>query len=394
MKKIIFLVLALSCFQVLAQNKLEVDGRIQGMPVYISNNSSIMRIPYKQILTYTELNNRINLRWYPIDKLNFEAGIRNNYTFGSMIYQVNILSGNLYNKYITSEAGWLNLTKAWHEDANGVLYTNVDRLFANLELGKLNIKVGRQRINWGIGMVWQPNDIFNSFNYLNFNYPERPGSDAVRVQYYTSYTSSLDLAYKIDNQDKSSYAMKYSFNLWNYDLQIMGGVMNEDYYMAGLGWSGDIKGAGFSGEASYFKPITSGAGFKETVLVSISANYTFKNSLYINFSALYNSQGTTEKAGRGFFSLINNLTVLDYTKSKAELFGQISYSVTPLIRVDLSSILNPFDGSFYLGPSVNFSLTDNISFDLIAQTFFGKSGTEYGDFGQMYFGQLTWNFSN
>ncbi len=394
MKKIILLILIINSFQVLAQKKLEVDGRIQAMPTYIANSLSIMGIKCNQILTYTELNNRINLRWYPFDKLNFEVGIRNNYTFGNMIYQINILSDNLYNQYLISEKAWINLTKAWHEDANGVLYTNLDRLFANLEFGKLNIKVGRQRINWGVGMVWQPNDIFNSFNYLNFNYPERPGSDAVRVQYYTSYTSSLDFAYKIDNQERSSFALKYAFNKWDYDWQLIAGVMNQDYYMAGMAWSGDIKGAGFSGEASYFKPVTNGANFKETILASISANYTFSNSIYLNFSVLYNSQGTTEKAGRGFFSLINNLTVLDYTRSKAELFAQISYPVTPLINADLSSIINPFDGSFYLGPSVNFSLTDNISFDLIAQTFFGEKGTEYGDFGQMYFGQLTWNFSN
>ncbi len=397
MKKIIFLILIFNGFQAFAQKKLEIDGRIQGMPTYITlnkNNLSIMGINNNQILTYTELNNRINLRWYPINKLNLEAGIRNNYSFGNMIYQINCISNNLYNKYLISETGWVNLTKTWHEDINGVLYTNVDRLFANLELGKLNVKTGRQRINWGIGMVWQPNDIFNSFNYLNFNYPERPGSDAIRIQYYTGYTSGFDLAYKIDNQDRSSYAMKYAFNQWDYDWQAIAGVMNQDYYMAGLGWSGDIKGAGFSGEISYFKPITNDANFKETILVSISANYTFQNSLFINFSALYNSKGTTKKAGRGFFSMIDNITVLDYTLSKAEFFGQIAYPLTPLINIDLSSIVNPFDGSFYLGPSVRFSLTDNVSFNLIAQTFFGEKGTEYGDFGKMFFGQLTWNFSN
>ncbi len=397
MRRIVFIILILSGLQLLAQKKLEIDGRLQGMPVYMANNKSdlsLIGIESDQILTYTELNNRINLRWYPNNTLSFESGIRNNYTFGNMMYQVNKAANNLYNELLTIETGYLDLTKAWYEDANGVFYTNVDRLFTNVELGQFNVRVGRQRINWGIGMVWQPNDIFNSFNYLNFNYPERPGSDAIRVQYYTGYTSGFDVAYKIDNQERSTYALKYGFNQWNYDWQVMGGVMNQEYYAAGLGWSGDIKGAGFNGEATYYKPMTSDTSLKETVLATISFNYTFANSLYLNFSALYNSQGTTGKAGRGFFSLVDNITALDYTLSKGQLFGQVSYPLTPLITADISSIINPYDGSFYLGPAVNFSLSDDVSFYLIAQTFFGGRGTEYGDFGQMFFGQITWNFSN
>jgi hypothetical protein len=397
MRQIVFIVLILSALQSMAQKTLEIDGRLQGMPVYMANNKSdlsLIGIQSDQLLTYTELNNRINMRWYPINKLSFEAGIRNNYTFGNMLYQVNKAANNLYNELLTIETGYLNLTKTWYEDANGVFYTNVDRLFTTMEFGNLNVKLGRQRINWGIGMVWQPNDIFNSFNYLNFNYPERPGSDAIRLQYYTGYTSGFDAAYKIDSQNRSSYALKYALNHWNYDWQLMGGVMNQEYYVAGLGWSGDIRGAGFNGEASYFKPIAIDTELKETLLATVSLNYTFANSLFINFSALYNSQGTTGNAGRGFFSLIDNISALDYTLSKGQLFGQVSYPLTPLINADISSIINPFDGSFYLGPSIDFSLSDDVSFYVIAQTFFGAEGTEYGDFGQMFFGQISWNFSN
>lgn len=397
MKKLVLIILIFSGLQLTAQKKFEIDGRIEGMPVYMANNKSDLSaigISSDQIMTYTELNNRINLRWYPIDELSFEAGIRNNFTFGNMIYQTNIALDGAYNKLLVNDDGFLSLTKAWSEGNNGVFYTNMDRLFASLELGKFNAKIGRQRINWGVNMVWQPNDIFNTFNYLNFNYPERPGSDAIRVQYYTGYTSNLDVAYKIDHKERSTYAARYAFNHWNYDWQVMGGVMNQEYYVAGLGWSGDIKGAGFSGEASYYAPMITDTAFKETLMATISFNYTFSNSLYIHTSFLYNSRGTKGKAGRGFFTIIDNISALDYTLSKGQIFAQISYPLTPLIQLDMSGILNPFDGSFYLGPSVNFSLTEDVSLYLIAQTFFGESGSEYGDFGQMYFARISWSFSN
>lgn len=397
MKELITVFLIIMSLSLMAQKKFEIDGRIEGMPVYMANNKSDLSsigISSDQIMTYTELNNRINLRWYPINELNFEAGIRNNFTFGNMVYQTNIALDGAYNKLLVNDDGYLNLTKAWSEGNNGVFYTNMDRLFASLELGKFNAKIGRQRINWGVNMVWQPNDIFNTFNYLNFNYPERPGSDAIRVQYYTGYTSSLDVAYKIDHKERSTYAARYVFNHWNYDWQLMGGVMNQEYYVTGLGWSGDIKGAGFSGEASYYSPMINDTSFKETLIATISLNYTFSNSLYIHSSYLYNSQGTTGKAGRGFFMMMDNISALDYTLSKGQVFAQVSYPLTPLIQLDMSGIMNPYDGSFYLGPSVNFSLTEDVSLYLIAQTFFGDGETEYGDFGQMYFARLSWAFSN
>lgn len=397
MKKLILILFILTSLQSWAQKKFEIDGRIEGMPVYMANNQSDLSqigIGSDQMLTYTELNNRINFRWYPTQALSFELGMRNNATFGNMIYQTNYALNNAYNKLLTNDDGYVNLTKTWAEGPNGVFYTHLDRLFAALEMGKFNVRVGRQRINWGVNMVWQPNDLFNTFNYLNFNYPERPGSDAIRVQYYTGFTSSLDVAYKIDQQERSTYAGRFAFNQWNYDWQVMAGVMNQEYYVAGLGWSGDIKGAGFSGEASYYSPMINDTSFKETLLATISFNYNFANSLYLHASYLYNSQGTTGKAGRGFFVMMDNITALDYTLSMGQVFAQISYPLTPLIQLDMSGIMNPYDGSFYLGPSVNFSLTEDISLFLIAQTFFGDSGSEYGDYGQMYFARISWNFSN
>lgn len=397
MKKVIIFLLLLWAFNSQAQKKIEIDGRIEGMPVYMANNKSDLSaigISSDQIMTYTELNNRINLRWYPIDELSFEAGIRNNFTFGNMIYQTNIALDGAYNKLLVNDDGYMNLSKAWTEGNNGVFYSNMDRLFASLELGKFNAKIGRQRINWGVNMVWQPNDIFNTFNYLNFNYPERPGSDAIRVQYYTGYTSSLDVAYKIDHEERSTYAARYVFNQWNYDWQLMGGVMNQEYYVAGLGWAGSIKGAGFSGEASYYSPMISDTAFQKTLIATVSFNYTFSKGLFLHTSLLYNSNGSTGKAGRGFFVMMDNISALDYTLSMAQVFAQVSYPLTPLIKIDMSGIINPFDGSFYLGPSVDFSLTEDVSLYFIAQTFFGEPGSEYGDYGQMYFARISWAFSN
>ncbi len=276
---------------------------------------------------------------------------------------------------------------------------------------KFELTIGRQRINWGTNLVWNPNDIFNAFNYFDFNYIERPGSDAVLLEYYTGDFSSIQLAGKlnyrqelidsitIDKKLSLTAAALYKFNRWSYDFQFFGGMMQTDV-TAGLGWSGSIGGAGFTGEASWFRDIDNFADTTGVVVASISANYIFKNQLMANFSVIYNSNGSTGDAyanstgALGSLSTLfsSSLNVKNLTPSRFDIFAQLSYPATPLINVSLSIMFNPYDKSSYIGPSANISLTDNISLMLVGQLFYGNILTEFGDFGQMYFLDLKWNF--
>ncbi|MDA3905700.1 MAG: hypothetical protein PF484_06460 [Bacteroidales bacterium] len=392
---ILLLLLLFATLSTFAQSKFTIDGRVEGMPVFWKlqgEDLSAIGMDAEKLYSYSSLNNRLNLNWYASDKIHFQMGVRTSYVFGDLVYEINSKLDGLYNNMNTEDPGWMNLTHAWHEDNNGVLFSNIDRLFFQYNGEKVSLTIGRQRINWGINMVWQPNDIFNSFNYLDFNYPERPGSDAVRFQYFTGMTSSLELAYKIDGKDQSTFAAKYAFNQWNYDFQFMGGMMNDEYWVGGFGFSGNIGGAGFNGEASYYFPKSDIPNLNEALIASLGANYMFKNSLFINVGGLLNSAGSTEKVSRSMFTMMENISALDYTQSMAALFASASYPITPLINLDFSGMMNPFDGSFYIGPSLNFSLSDNVSLYFIAQTFWGEEGSEYGDIGQMYFSRLQWNF--
>ncbi len=169
---------------------------------------------------------------------------------------------------------------------------------------------------------------------------------------------------------------------------------------AGLGWSGNIGGAGFTGEVSWFRDAENFVDTSGQFIASISGNYIFKNQIMVNLSAIYNSEGATGPAYKnkgGITGSLNtlfssSLNVKNLTPSRLDLFAQVSYPATPLINVSLSGMLNPYDMSAYIGPSANFSLTDNISLMLVGQLFFGDTLTEFGDFGQMYFIDLKWNF--
>lgn len=341
--------------------------------------------------------NRLDFKWYPSRQATFHLGLRNLMDYGQIVTNINKLSEitpqiSPYRDFVAKDEGYFDLTESWANGDSYTLYSNIDRLYLNYNIGDLGISVGRQRINWGINMVWNPNDIFNTFNYFNFDYVERPGCDAVRLQYYTGFTSSAQLAFKIDRNEDITLAGMYKFNQWNYDFQFLGGIMNDDY-VAGLGWSGQIETAGFNGEATWFRPKDDFSDTTGQLVASIGGNYTFKNGLYLQASGLYNSKGTTGKAGRGnMFAMNIDISPKTLTLARYSVFGQISYPITPLIHADFSGIYNPNDKSAFIGPSLDLSLRQDISFLVTAQIFLGESGTEFGDYGKIAYMRLKWSF--
>ena len=55
------------------------------------------------------------------------------------------------------------LSYNWVNDSAIVLNTTIDRLNIELFYDKIEVVLGRQRVNWGKALVWNPNDIFNSY---------------------------------------------------------------------------------------------------------------------------------------------------------------------------------------------------------------------------------------
>ncbi len=364
-----------------AQNNFEVRGYFE----YLNNTWAPRNSAHWT--NVSGLYNRLDMRWYPSNSFEFHAGMRNNFNFGTLMADFY----PLYADILLKDYGYADMTFKIAKDTSYLFYTNIDRLNVKYTFGNLEITAGRQRINWGLNLIWNPNDIFNTYNFFDFDYVERPGSDALLLQYYTGDFSSFQFAVKSDNNKRVTAAAMYKFNVLNYDVQIIGGVMNDEV-VAAAGWSGQIGGAGFTGEASYFRDADNFADTTGQLVASLSINYTFKNSIFVNGSVLYNSKGTTDNAGMGAFLFLGNMNPKTLSLSRCDLFMQLSYPVTPLIKADVSTIYNPYDKSLFIGPNIDFSLTGDLDFLVMAQLFAGKRGTEFGDYGQMYYVRLKWSF--
>ena len=365
--------------------KVSLNGYVKDLFMYYKPETSIPGIDADHLSTNI-IHNRLNFRWYASNELTFAVEARNRLFFGQMIREFPI-----YETTIDVDRGYFDLSETIASGEGWFIHSIIDRAWMNYSKGNWGITAGRQRINWGVNLVWNPNDIFNTFSYFDFDYEERPGTDAVKIQYYTGVTSSAELVYKIGRtKNETAVAGMYRFSEFNYDFQFMGGWVGKDYVIGG-GWAGDIKGGGFRGEASWFIPRESDNGSEEAFVASISGDYTLKNSLYLHSGFLFTSNGTTKNAGgREIFDL--NLSAKMLSLAKYNIFYQASFPFTPLLSGGISGMINPSDGSSYLGPSLTYSLGNNMELMANGQLFMGKKGSEYGDYGKFIFARIKWAF--
>jgi len=362
----------------------ELNGYVKYMNTLIIPESDTL-----EAISDNFIHNRFNFAWYLNDNWIFKTSMRNRFFWGELVES----QPQLY-QMLDDDPGFFDLSILWATGDKYALHTIFDRMNFTYQDEQWELIVGRERINWGMTLIWNPNDIFNSYSFFDFDYEERPGTDAITVNYFTSATAQVGLTYELGRSLKeSSIAARYRWNTGTYDFQTFGGYQKE-FFVLGAGWAGDIKGAGFRGEGTYFIP--EGGTDGETQFVgSIDADYSFNNAmaLYVQMSYLFNSRGINASTGDyAAFYLDRNLTVQTLSPAMHNLFFNVRGQVSPLINVTLASMVNPADGSWFIGPSVDFSIITNLDFLLNAQLFRGDPMTLFGDGGSLLFGRLKYSF--
>jgi hypothetical protein len=355
---------------------------------YITNMQSVAFQRWNEEWTSDNLiHNRLNFKWFHIvNHLNGVLELRNRFITGESVKNV---PG--YAALVGRESGYLPLSGNLAHGPSYIFNVSADRLFLDYTLGKLQITAGRQRINWGQTLVWNPNDLFNSYSFFDFDYVEKPGCDAIRLQYYTSDISSLEMVVKADSADRVTSAFLYRFNRWNYDIQLLGGVFNSEDIVLGAGWSGNISNASFRGEVSYFRPRKHFADNSGIWAFSLGGGYTFANSFDLQAEMLYNQQ---RESGASDFLNLYNMTLSAKTLSFTpfSMMVQGSYPVTPLFNVTLSGMYFPKMDGFFAGPSLSYSLSENAECALFVQSFGGRFQDQQTQYFHLIYLRLKWSF--
>jgi hypothetical protein len=315
------------------------------------------------------IHNRLNFKGYVNDNITFAAEFRNRLFTGDLVR-----TGYAYSDMVGKDQGWADLSWNIFNEQSFFLNTTIDRLWVDFNFGKFQARVGRQRINWGQALVWNPNDIFNAYSFFDFDYIERPGSDALRLQYYPNYSSSVELAVKVNYENHLTAASLYRFNKWGFDLQFLAGYVNSEDIVAGAGWSGSIGSVSFRGEISLFQPAKNFSDTTGTTICTTGLDKVFTNNASAQIQLMYCNNPLKLTNFNSLY--MGNLSTKDLAFSKFSMFGQYSYPVTPLLNLSLSAMWFPDMKGYFAGPSIDYSLAGNIDFSLIWQHFDSRSGNK------------------
>lgn len=296
----------------------------------------------------------------------------------------NLQSGiELRNRILYGDA---NLNSAFYEsldDDNGLINTSfaeqgrigapilsvqLDRWWLRYDYGKWELNAGRQRINWGVNFLWNVNDVFNAYNFSDFDYEERPGSDAVMLTRYIGDLNELNIAYSPTRDLKNySLASRYRWNKNSYDYQILIGKVINDAFL-GFAWDGSLKNIGFKGELSSFYSTESFNTYQKDSLVltgSFSLDYTWQNgwmlmggyyfnSSFLDVSEVYNNLGQVNSTAKALLPLPH------------ALFIQAGKSLGALWRADIVLLGLPTRGAFIM-PTVSYSVSESIDLSFVDQ---------------------------
>ncbi|MDY0097955.1 MAG: hypothetical protein RBR81_02025 [Bacteroidales bacterium] len=315
------------------------------------------------------LHNRLNFKGYVNDNITLAAEFRNRLFTGDLVRL-----GSYYPEIIGADDGIIDMSWNVLEKQSFLFNTTVDRLWLDLRFEKFQATIGRQRINWGQALVWNPNDIFNAYSFFDFDYMERPGSDAVRLQYFPASSSSVEIAVKADSENDVTAAGLYRFNRWGYDIQFLAGFVNGRDIVIGAGWSGEIGNNSFRGEASWFDGYEDFPGDESVVLLTAGLDRIFQDNSMAQVQLMYCNNPLDLIDFNSFYS--GNLSSRDLAFSRFTAFGQYTWAVNPLLNLTASAMWFPDLEGYFAGPSLDYSLFENLDFSLIWQHFNAIIGGE------------------
>jgi len=146
---------------------IRFSGYIQGSPVRIA--AEMPGATSDEIWWEYRLQQRLNLAYVSDSGFSMHWQMRTRLFAGDLVRDVPGYAG-----LIDTDTGLVNASWMVARRDSWFLHHIPDRFYAEWDRGDWNIRVGRQRVNWGVNLISNPNDLFNQYSFYDFDYPERP----------------------------------------------------------------------------------------------------------------------------------------------------------------------------------------------------------------------------
>jgi hypothetical protein len=291
------------------------------------------------------------------------------------------------------------------------------RGFLHAEYGKAEATVGRQRIPWGVGRLWNPVDRFNAIPPLAIEADQSLGVDAVDARWNFNGFHFLEGVYQPGtNSQEDAWGVRFRGAYGEMDYSLLAGRWESDWAL-GMDAAGNLGDAAFRIEAIWTRPTRDVWLLDEPrpgplddfwqVVVSLDYNVPVGKGLYVLVEHLYN--GNALGFGRGapgtlrpFFeargpfvtpaspAVFGGSRVLTLAENQTGL--QLGYDLTPILRADFLSIADWNGLSAVFAPILTYSPVGSIELTLGAQIFVGPRLSQYGSSESLGYFMAQWFF--
>lgn len=376
-----------------AQEVLKYRPELHG---YLKNFPMVVVAPGFDAVQQADniLHKRLNFRWRLNPHWEIQAAQRTRLFWGQSS------ENPFFRDFLDVDLnGPADLSRVLFSEQKLLLHTITDRAFVDYTRGKWQVRVGRQRINWGINTVSNPNDLFNNYSFFDFDYEERPGVDALRVNWFRTSLSRLELAIAPGrdvlvpgskmSMRESVAAVLWGFNRKGYDWQLVSGYFRNRLAVGG-GWAGSIGAAGFKGELSWFYDLEKTPGLERgNVVVALSADYRFGNGLFWINEVVYNQQ---RGGGVAPILLIRPLRADNLSFSDWSVLSTVSYPIGLRHSLNLAGFYYPTEEAVFFSPSYSFSAAQNLDLTVLGQYFLAGDNSLFANAGSTLALLLKWSF--
>ncbi len=286
----------------------------------------------------------------------------------------------------TPPATWFDLTSTRSDQGNIRAQAGIDRLSVSYASQDFVVRIGRQALTWGGGLVFRPMDLFDPFSPSATDTEFKPGTDMVYAQWLFGDGSDLQAIVAPrpavkgggPSTDASSFALHYRTTIGPLTTAWLVARDHGDW-TAALQFGGPLGGATW--DVDVVPVFLAGGGTRISAVANISTATTlFDRNATVFAEAFHNGFGSGAKTLAALPSdLIDRLARGQvFNLRKNYLAAGATLEVTPLLTFSPVVIGDVGDGSFHALASVTYSLSDEMTLIAGAQVPVGSRGSEYG----------------
>jgi hypothetical protein len=252
---------------------------------------------------------------------------------------------------------WWDLNWTVGDGDHFVVRHRLDRAAVTVQSGPLEATVGRQAISWASTLFLTPADPFSPFDPTDPFREYRAGIDALRIRWYTGAFSDIDLVVRPTRGfqgDQMTALLRAKTNWRGWDLSAWGGALF-DRGAAAIQMVGSLGAWALRSELSVRyeesgRVVRTAVGVDRRLLVEGKELYVVLEYQHDGFGARDGGLPLTLSsmaAARGELQVF----------SANSLAGQATYTLHPLLGIDMLALWSLSDGSLLLGPGLSWSAT-------------------------------------